>query len=414
MSASDATASKKTLEALDQTQVRLSRVCSAAEVIDLVGPRHFLHGGPPIGLDELPGPMRGALIGALMFEGEARSQTEAQEIVDSGELELTPCHDAAAVGAMAGIVSPRMPGMVAHSNGRTIFSPLNEGLGRALRFGSHDAETLARLEWMAEVAAPILDAAISDSEEIELTELISEGLRRGDECHNRNVATTGQLVMRLAAAIARVAPRRQDAADVFSYAATNRHFALSFSIGTAKAIADAGHGIEGSPIVTAIAGNGRRLGIRVSGAQSRWFLTPAPLGDARYFEGFTEADATPIMGDSMIAETVGYGAFALTAAPAITSFVGGTAEQSRGLIREMRAICAGESTRFRIPGEDFRGTPMGIDVHRVRDRGIAPFINNGIAHKEPGRGQVGAGLTRLPIEPFIEASMSLLDTTVTR
>ena len=49
-------------------------------------------------------------------------------------------------------------------------------------------------------------------------------------------------------------------------------------------------------------------------------------------DGYTADDATPTMGDSMITETAGYGAFALTAAPAITSFVGGTVAGSRALV----------------------------------------------------------------------------------
>jgi hypothetical protein len=402
-----ATPVERSLALLDGTTVRLAGVRAAGEVLAGVGPRRYLHSGPPLELAEVPGPMRGALLGALVFEGQAADLAEAAAILDRGEVEIASCHDAAAVGAMAGIVTPRMPGVVVESDGRTVYSPLNEGLGRALRFGSNDEATLARLRWLAGVAAPVLDQAIRDSEPIELGELVSEGLRRGDECHNRNVATSAMIVARLAAGIARAAPDADTAAALFSYAVGNRHFALPFSIAAGKAIADAAHGVPESPIVTAMAGNGRRFGIRVSGAGERWFLAPAPHGDARYFEGYTVADATPTMGDSMIAETAGYGAFALTAAPAITSFVGGTVERSRELVEEMRAICAGTSTRFLVPGDEFRGTPLGVDVHRVRQAGVAPIINNGLAHREPGRGQVGAGITRLPIEPFVEASLAL-------
>jgi hypothetical protein len=398
---------QRSLDALDQTAVRLVGVRPAGEVIDAVAPRVYLHSGPPLALADIPGPMRGALLGALVFEGEARDLAEAAEIVDAGEVELRSCHDNGAVGAMAGIVTPRMPGVVVQGGGRSLYSPLNEGLGQALRFGSNDDQTLDRLRWMADVAGPVLDAAIQSSEPMELGEVIAEGLRRGDECHNRNVATSAFLIARLAAGIARAGP--DAAADVFSYAAGNRHFALPFSIAAGKAIGDAAHGHPGSPVVTAMAGNGRQFGIRVSGAGDRWFLAPAPLGDARFFEGYTASDATPTMGDSMITETVGYGAFALVAAPAIISFVGGTAEGSRELVERMRSICAGTSTRFLIPAEDFRGTPIGVDVHRVRELGIAPVINNGLAHREPGRGQVGAGITPLPLEPFVAASELLSD-----
>jgi len=405
---SSRTAVDQALEALDRTTVRLAGVRPAGEVSAEVGPRRFLHSGPPIGLEEAPGPMRGAIIGGLVLEGEADSVEDAAAIVDAGEVELAPCHEAGAVGAMAGIVTPRMPVVVAESadGSRRAFAPLNEGLGKALRFGSYDEATLERLRWLAGTAGPVLDAAIGASEEIDLTELVAEGLRRGDECHNRNVATTATLVARLAPGAVRTASR-DDAAEVLAYAAGNRHFGLSFSISTAKVLADAAGHLPDSPIVTAMAGNGVRFGIRVSGTGDRWFTAPAPLGDARWLEGFGPEDAQPLIGDSTITETTGFGCFALSASPAIVSYVGGTVASAAALVEEMRGICAGTSSRFTIPPAEFAGTPLGIDVHRVAESGTAPMVDNGISHREAGVGQVGAGLTRMPVAPFAEASEAL-------
>jgi hypothetical protein len=402
-----ATGSAASLEALDTARVVLVGVRPAGDVLADVRRRRYLHSGPPIALPDLPGPMRGALVGALLLEEEASTPAEAAAIVDAGEVELVPSHHASAAGAMAGIVTPRMPGVVARVDGRTVYSPLNEGIGQALRFGSYDEATLARLRWICSVAGPLLDGAIRATEELELCELVAEGLRRGDECHNRNVATSAMLVARLAPALVRGAADREDVAALLEYAAGNRHFALPFAIAAAKGATLAAHGIAGSPIVTAMAGNGRQFGIRVSGLGDRWFLAGAPLGEPRLFDGFSASDATPTMGDSMITETAGWGAFALVAAPAITSFIGGTAATSARLVEEMRGLCAGTSRRMLVPADEFRGTPIGIDVHRVRDMGVAPIINNGMAHREAGRGQVGAGITRLPLEPFVEASRAL-------
>jgi Protein of unknown function (DUF1116) len=393
---------------LDSAAVTLIGVRPASEIIDQLGPRHYLHGGPPIDLGDIPGPMRGALIGALILEGQAANPEEAAGIIDAREVAISPCHDAGAVGAMAGIVTPSMPCVLARCDRSTVLSPLNEGLGSALRFGCYDDQTLSRLRWLRSTAGPVLDAAIRDSAEIDLVDVISEGLRRGDECHNRNVATSALLVALLAPEIVRSTRDRADAAEVLTFASGNRHFGLPFSMCAAKAIADSAQGFSGSSVVTAMSSNGHTLGIRVSGAGTRWFHAPAPLGEPVLFEGYTRDDATPAIGDSMITETAGYGAFALTAAPAITAFVGGNAETSRRLVARMRGICAATSSRFLIPSEDFRGTPLGIDVHRVRETGTAPVMNNGIAHREAGRGQVGAGITQLPIEPFVAASEFLL------
>jgi Protein of unknown function (DUF1116) len=394
------------IDALDGIAVGLDGVTAAGDVIPWVARRRYLHSGPPIALEELPGPTRGALLGALVFEREAPDLGEAEELLGAGEVEIAPCHEHGCVGAMAGIVSPRMPVVVAAAGSRRAFSPLNEGLGTALRFGSNDRPTLERLEWLADVCAPGLDRAIEASEAIELTELVAEGLRRGDECHNRNVATGAALMGRIAPALAEACSPR-DAARILGYGFGNPHFFLPFSIATAKLLADAAHGIEGSPIVTAIAGNGRRLGIRVSGLGDRWFEAPAPLGEARFFPGYDADDATPTMGDSFITETTGWGAHALTAAPAIVSFIGGRIEECRRLVEGIRRICATESTRMLIPGDGFRGTPLGIDVGLVAELGISPVVNNGIAHRDPGVGQVGAGITPLPREPFVRAAEAL-------
>ena len=399
-------AARKSVAALDTTKVRLERVCVAREVTTRVGPRSFLHAGPPIQLADIPGPMRGAIIGGLLFEGEAKNAIDAERIIDAGEIELTPCHDAGALGAMAGIITPNMPVVVARSEDHSTFAPLNEGTDGAVRYGSFDDKTLARLKWMSTDMVAVLDEAVQSSESIDLVDLIAEGLRRGDECHNRLVATTAILITRLAPSFIR--SRKSEAAEkVAAFMAGNGHFALPFAISMAKALTLSAANVADSPVVTAMSANGREFGIRTSGTGDRWFVAPSPIGEPKLVPGARIEDITPTMGDSMISETAGFGAFAMTAAPAIMSFVGGTAAQARDFVDEMRSICAGTSTRFLIPAEEHRGAPVGIDVHKVRATGIAPVINNGMAHRLPGHGRIGAGITRVPVEPFIAASEAL-------
>lgn len=397
------------LEALDSTRVTAIGVRPAGEVTGAVGERRYLHAGPPLGGADIVGPLRGALIGALMLEGEADSPEAAAGILDVSGLELASCHDNGGVGAMAGVITPSIPVVVMETDhGSRAFSPLNEGLGKALRFGSYDPATLDRLRWMGAVAGPVLDAAIDAVEGLDMVELWAEGLRRGDECHNRNVASSAAVLARLAPAIVEGADRR-DAVDVLSYIAANPHFFLALSIAAAKAVADVTHRSGDPGVVVAMSSNGAGLGIRVSGAGDRWFLTDSVIGEPKLFDGYEPADASPVLGDSFIAETVGLGAFALSASPAIVSFVGGDPLTASDTVEELRGICRGTSSRFLIPSEGFRGTPIGIDVHKVAATGIAPLANAGLAHREPGRGQVGACLLRLPLAPFEEAA-ALLDT----
>jgi hypothetical protein len=73
----------------------------------------------------------------------------------------------------------------------------------------------------------------------------------------------------------------------------------------------------------------------------------------------------------------------------------------------MGEITAGENPEWTIPALDFLGVPSGIDIRLVVDLGIAPVINTGIAHKQPGVGQVGAGVVRAPMACFEQAVRAL-------
>jgi hypothetical protein len=395
------------VQALDSTTAVAVSIRPAAEVCERIGPRTFLHAGPPIELDDVVGPARGAILGALVLEGEAPDVVAATDILDGGGVSLVSCHEVGAVGAMAGVVCPRMPVVVVETgSGRRTFAPVNEGLGKALRFGAYDSSVLTRLRWLCDVASPLLDAALGDIGGLDVVELQAEGLRRGDECHNRNIASTANVLARLAPSIVRRARMSDDAARLLAFIAGNPHFFLSFSMAAAKAIADEAHASGDRGLVTALCANGRSFGVRVSGLD-RWFLTDSVIGEPKLFEGFTLADVCPAIGDSYVTEVVGLGAFAQSAAPALAAFVGGDPLESSHRVEELRTICRGESSRFLVPSEGFRGTPLGIDVDLIGKTGVSPLVNNGLAHRRPGIGQVGAGVTRLPLRPFLEARQAL-------
>jgi hypothetical protein len=127
-----------------------------------------------------------------------------------------------------------------------------------------------------------------------------------------------------------------------------------------------------------------------------------------YFPGFSAADANPDMGDSAIVETIGLGGFAMAAAPAVVGFVGaGSAAEAAVFTRTMGEITVARNTEWTIPALDFAGVCTGIDVRSVVETGIAPVINTGIAHRQPGIGQVGAGVVRAPLACFAAAVRAL-------
>ena len=170
---------------------------------------------------------------------------------------------------------------------------------------------------------------------------------------------------------------------------------------------DAAHGVPGSSLVTVMSRNGVNFGVRLSGTGDEWFEAPANPVDGLYFPGYTVADAAADLGDSAITETNGLGGFAMAASPAIVQFVGGTPADATANSQRMLSITLGRNPAFTLPALNFGGTPAGIDARLVADSGILPIINTGIAHKEAGVGQIGAGITTAPMECFTRALAAL-------
>jgi hypothetical protein len=390
-------------------QPKLTGLGVAGEVLPGMSERMILHAGPPVPWQRMCGPMRGAIIGAILYEGWAADAVTARRLAESGEIAYEPCHHHGAVGPMAGIISPSMPVWVVTNgtHGNRAFSNLNEGLGKVLRFGANSAEVLERLKWMQYTLAPTLAAAFKVLGELELKPLMAQALHMGDEVHNRNIAASSLLIKRLAPALLKSGAPQADVAAVIEFIAANDHFFLNLSMAACKAMLDAAHGIAGSSMVTAMARNGVEFGIRVSGLGERWFTAPAPVVNGLYFPGNTIEDAAPDLGDSAITETAGLGGFAMAAAPAIVKFVGGTPQDALANTLAMTHITLARNGAFTLPALDFAGTPACIDARRVVDSGILPVINTGIAHKEPGVGQIGAGVTRAPLPCFSQAVMEL-------
>ena len=368
-----------------------------------------LHAGPPVAWSAMCGPMRGAVIGGLLYEKLAATADEAADLAASGRIHFAPCHEHQAVGPMAGIITASMPVWIVENAafGNRAFATLNEGLGKVLRYGAYSDEVIARLVWMRDALAPLLSKALRKHGPLDLRSLLAQALQMGDEGHNRNRAATSLFIRELAPHLVRLTARRDDVARVFEFLNGNDHFTLNLSMSAAKCALDAAAETPGSSLVTVMARNGTEFGIRLAGTGARWFTAPAPNVDGLYFPGYGPDDAAPDIGDSAITETGGYGGFAMAAAPAIVEFVGGNPEKALETTRRMAKITLAESPAYRIPALGFRGTPTGIDVLRVVETGILPAINTGIAHKEPGIGMIGAGLVTPPFECFAQAARAL-------
>ncbi|MEM0079792.1 MAG: DUF1116 domain-containing protein [Nitrososphaerota archaeon] len=369
----------------------------------------LLHAGPPITWEKASGPMRGAIIGAIIYEGWADTPEEAEKLVTSGQVVLEPTHIHNAVGPMAGIISPRMPVYEVYDKkyGNRTYSNFNEGIGKVLRYGAYSKEVIDRLRWMESTLSPVLQATIKeivkDKGGVSLKSIIAQALQMGDDCHNRYNAATGLLLKEITPYMITTGFDVQTLKEVYNFLAGNNFTTLNLGMAAAKAMTLAAHNIKYSTIVTVMSRNGTETGVWVSGLGDRWFTAPAPIPKGVWFPGYSESDANPDLGDSSITETAGFGGFAMAAAPAIVSWVGGSVQIAIEITNKMYEITYTKHKYFQIPYLNFQGTPTGIDIRKILKTGIVPTINTGIAHKEAGIGQIGAGIVSFPFEVFKKA-----------
>ncbi|MFO8042054.1 MAG: DUF1116 domain-containing protein [Alkalispirochaeta sp.] len=400
-----AAANKEAIDRVQAGKPTLMDIGIAKDVVPGMHKKLILHAGPPVTWENMAGPMRGAVMGGLIYEGLASTPEEAAELAASGEIEFDPCHHHSSVGPMAGIMTASMPVWIMENAtyGNKAYCTLNEGLGKVLRYGANSQEVLDRLKWMADELAPILRAALKAHGPLDMKNLIAQVLQMGDEGHNRNRAGTSLYIREMAPYLVMLDEPKEKISRVLKFMNDNDHFFLNLTMPAAKCTVDATAGIEGSSYIYAMARNGTEFGIRISSMPDQWFTGPASVVDGLYLPGYTADDAARDIGDSVITETSGIGGFAMAAAPAIVKFVGGTPADAVNFTRQMYEITMAENSTYQIPAMDFRGTPTGIDVIKVVDTGILPAINTGIAHKDPGVGMVGAGLVKPPEKCFQDA-----------
>jgi hypothetical protein len=379
----------------------------ASRMIAGIDQHDILHAGPPLASwDEVYGPLRGAIVGTLMLKGAARDAGEAEDLVRSGEWRLRSAHDLNALGTFANVIVSNTTVFVIENRtaGVRAYAAINEGRGRALRYGSNTPETLERLAWLEGEFADILGAAVQRLGGVDLFAILEQALHMCDDGHSRQKAASALFLGAVAPCIAEYGFGASQTAKVLRFLNANDFFFLPLAMAAAKSTMAAVPAVAGSTLVTAIAFNGVRCGIQISDRPGQWFTAPVPAIRGQYFSPYGEANASPVIGDSEIVETMGLGAFAMAAAPALARYAGGSVEEAADLSRQMYEITIAEHPRFSIPALSFRGTPLGIDVRRVLERGIEPAFNTGIAHRDPGVGQIGAGFGRVPMACFQQAA----------
>jgi hypothetical protein len=384
----------------------------AIEVVPGMTESTILTSGPPLQPDEYTGGQRRAILYGAVYEGLAGDLDDAERRLASGEITVSHCHGHGCVGSVAGIYTASMPVFVVENRafGNRGFCNFYEGESRRrLNYGAYDDEVAAGLRFIERTLAPTLREAVLHGGGIELRPIIRRAITMGDELHSRNTAATTLFMKELGPRLLVVGLAGRAGADdvraALAFMNASDYFFLRLSMASAKATADAAHGVEGSSVVTAMTISCKGFAIRVSGLGDRWFEGPHAVVEAKLFEGFTDDDVEWIGGESHITETVGLGGFCQAAAFALQAYQGGSPQAMAALNEQMYEITVGEHDEFKIPFFGYRGTPVGIDVFRVLETGITPVIDGGLAGRDGG--QIGAGILRAPIECFEAAGAAL-------
>lgn len=403
-----AKANDEVLSKIKSAEGKLIRVRKASEVISNMGSHTILHAGPPIEWKNMADPMKGAILGAVVFEGWANSIEEAEKYLETHDVRLMPNHQLNAVGPMAGIISPSMPVHVIYDPVHDHYSycNINEGLGGVLRFGKNTPDVIEKLWWMRDRFAPVLDEALKLCGGIDVRNIIMQALNMGDECHNRNKAATSLFFKEITPSILKTNFDMNQKEEVLAFIKNNEHYFLNLSMPYCKVALMAGHGVKYSSICTIMCRNAYEFGVKIS-SSDEWFTGPAQYVKGLYFPGYDEEDAALDLGDSAITETNGLGGFSMAASPSIVKFVGGSVSDAFHYSSLMNQITWGNNPNFTLPPLDFKATALGIDVMKVISSDILPIINTGIAHKKAGIGQIGAGLVNPPYDCFKKALYEL-------
>lgn len=403
-------ANRRALERMFAADPVLVGVAPARDVIPGMRDDVVLTSGPTLPFEEYTGGQLDALLGAAMYEGLAADSDDAKRAFRCGDVKAQGCQTLGVVGSLAGVTTASMPVLVVEDvhSGRRAYCTLYEGdTVDRLNYGTYTHFTRRNLDHLRDRVAPALNRAVRRHRgPLSLKPIIQRALTMGDELHSRNTAATTLFARLLLPAIIEADPA--EARLLAEYFRDGDYFFLRLAMAGAKVMADAMRGVGGSTIVTSMAFSCREFGIQVAGAGDRWFRGPLPTFEAmRLYPNKVESDIQFMGGESVITEVVGLGGVAQAAALPLQRSSGGDAASMIARTSMMYDICAAEHPDFRIPVLDYRGTPVGFDVLRIAETGITPFLDIGIAGI--GGGQIGGGVARAPLEPFVRAAEVLND-----
>lgn len=400
-------ANAEVVRRLDQGVALLTGVGTAGSTVPDLAGRTLLHCGPAIEWADVCDPLRRSMRAVTVAEGWAADVGEADRLLADGSVHLEPAYRHDTVLPMASVLGPSMPVFVVENRdaGTRAFAPVNQGPGETAWFGRETDAAIARLVFLREVAGPMLRQVVEAAGPIDVFALAAQGVQIGDDVHMRTQGTTSLLLRNLLPQLAELPDSGR--VELARFLSGNHLFFLNLAMAAAKSVALWAEQVTGSSITTMMCRNGTSYGLRLAGSDEVFLSASPPVSDAMYYPGYGPETSAPDIGDSAILELVGLGGAAAAGSPAVAGFLGGGMAEAVAVTEEMALICAGESTRFKLPTWNYRGTPVGVDVRRAVELNLTPKVTTGILHASSGVGQIGAGVATAPIACFRAAVHAL-------
>lgn len=358
----------------------------------------FLHAGPAFSkVDEICMPiLNSAAVGAV-FEGLAKTLDEATNMLLAGEIILKPAQDFNVVTPLAAVVTPHMPLHYVydgnHGN-QFCLTPINGGIGPAIRLGQKSDEAVEHLRW---INGPVLDFMASGmGEGIELIPIASSGLRHGDDCHGRTIKSTKCLFDELASRVKGGLVN----SDVRDFFAKSPSMFLNLWMAATKSMMLAAEGVTGSSMITAMGANGVRMGLQIAGLPGRWFTETAAPPKGKILESLNADRSLGAIGDSAVVEALGLGAMQISSAPEQLKVFKNVLPDDF----EARS----EALKFGLHYDFTEAAPkIGIPLRSSLNFGAGPFIALGIIDKTGELGRIGGGIYDPPLSLFASAMDAL-------
>jgi hypothetical protein len=400
-------ANAEVIRRLDQGIPLLTGITTVAAAAPGLPPATLLHCGPAIDYEDAPDPLRRSMRAAAVAEGWAAGPEQADGLLGRGEIGLSPANAHRVVLPMATVLGAGAPlyELTNETGGTTAYAPISQGPGEVAWFGCATEASIARLVFLREVAAPVIRQIVERASPLDVLALAAQAVAMGDDVHVRTQAATNLLIREWLPQLAGLGG--QDSAVFARFLAGNHLFFLTLAMGAARSLTEWAAQVQGSSIVTSMARNGTTFGVRLPGS-GQWFLAEAPeVGHALYYPGQGPEASAKDIGDSAVLELCGLGAAAAAGSPAVAQLLGGHMGAAADLTERLAAVCAGRSSRFKIPVQDNIGTPLGVDVRKVVELGTTPAVTTGILHRSDGTGQIGAGVAEAPLACFADALADL-------